>query len=61
MSQRRFPPVSDCAGRLTLIFSYVLERKGKACVFALDDAHFSKSTFADHAQQAEVVEVHCGV
>lgn len=45
--------------RQTFIFSYVLERKGEAGVFALDNAHFAKGSFADDSQQAEVVEVHC--
>lgn len=42
----------------TFIFSYVFERKGKAGVLSLDDAHFAKSTLSDHAQQPEVIEVH---
>ena len=47
--------------RQTFIFSYVLERKCEAGVFALDDAHFAKGSFADDSQQPEVVEVHgCG-
>lgn len=45
----------------TFIFSYVLERKCEAGVLALDNAHFAKGTFADDAQQPEVVEVHCVV
>lgn len=45
--------------RRTFIFSYVLERKGKACILALDDAHFAKGALADDSQQAEMVQVHC--
>jgi hypothetical protein len=45
----------------TFIFSYVLERKRQAGVFALDDAHFAKGSFADDAQQPKVVEIHCVV
>lgn len=47
--------------RQTFIFSYILEGKCEAGVFALDDAHFAKGSFAYDAQQPEVVEVHCGV
>lgn len=43
----------------TFIFPYVLERKGEAGVLALDNAHLAKGSFADDAQQPEVVEVHC--
>lgn len=45
----------------TFIFSNVLERKRQPCVLALDDAHFAKGTFANNAQQAEVIEVDCNV
>jgi hypothetical protein len=48
------------AGGLTFVFAYVLERKGEAGVFALDNAHLAKGALSDDAQQAEVVEVHCG-
>lgn len=45
----------------TFIFSYVLERECEAGVLALNNAHFAKGSFADDAQQPEVVEVHCVV
>jgi hypothetical protein len=45
---------------LTFVFAYILERKGEAGVFALDDAHLAEGALSDDAQQAEVVEVHCG-
>ena len=44
----------------TFIFSYILERKGEARVFSLDDAHLSECALAHDAQQAEVVEVDWG-
>jgi hypothetical protein len=45
--------------RQTFIFPYVFERKGEACVLALDDTHLAECTFADDSQQPEVVEVYC--
>lgn len=45
----------------TFIFSYVLERKGEARVFALDNAHFTECALANDSQQPEVVEVYCCV
>jgi hypothetical protein len=41
----------------TFIFANVLERVGGAVVFALDDADFAKSAFADDAEETEVIEV----
>jgi hypothetical protein len=60
--QYRPPGQVACAGAggLTFVFAYVLERKGEAGVFALDDAHLAEGALSDDAQQAEVVEVHCG-
>ena len=42
----------------TFILSDVFERKGQAGILALDDAHFTKGTFADDTQKFEMVEVH---
>jgi hypothetical protein len=52
--------LSPCVRGLTFVLADVLERKGEAGVLALDDAHLAKGALADDAQQAEVVEVHCG-
>jgi hypothetical protein len=49
---------SPIVGRRTFIFSYVLERKREARVFALDDAHLAECALADNSQQSEVVEVY---
>lgn len=46
------------SARHTFIFANVLERKGKAGVLALDNAHLAEGSLADDAQQPEVVEVH---
>lgn len=43
--------------RRTFIFADVLEGKGEAGVFALDDADLAKGAFSDDAQEAKVVEV----
>lgn len=43
----------------TFVFPYVLERKRKARVFPLNDAHLAECALAHNTQQAEVVEVHC--
>lgn len=60
--QRFFSLLANVSGcRQTFIFPYVLERKGEASIFALNDAHFAKGALADDAQQPEVVEVHCVV
>lgn len=44
---------------LTFIFSNVLEGKREACIFPLDDSNLSKGSFANNAEETEVVEVHC--
>lgn len=45
----------------TLILPDVLEGKSQAGVLALDDANLAEGSLADDAQQAEVIEVHCGL
>lgn len=51
----------NCASKRTFVFPYVLERECEARVLSLDNAHFSKGTFADDSQQTEVVEIHWAV
>lgn len=46
--------------RRTFIFADILECKGQAGIFALDNADLAKGAFAHDAQEAEVVEVNCG-
>lgn len=47
-------------GGRTFILANILERVGGAIIFTLDDADFAKGALAYDAEEAEVVEVHCG-
>jgi len=44
---------------LTFIFPDILESKGQACIFPLDDPHLPEGTLSHHSQEAEMVEVDC--
>lgn len=50
--------VAYAFGADDLVFPDVLEGKGEAGVFPLDDADLSEGAAADDAQEAEVVEAH---
>ena len=48
------------ASRRTFVLADVLERVGAAIVFPLHDTDFAKGALAYDAEEAKMVEVHCG-
>lgn len=41
----------------TFFFSNIFQRKGQTGIFSFDDPDFAKGSFADDAEQTEMVEV----
>jgi len=47
-----------CMSFPTLIFANVLQGKGQASIFPLDNSDLSKSTLSDNPQEPKVIEIH---
>jgi len=50
--------IPHALGAHNLIFADVLQSKGEAAVFPLNNANFAESAFADNAKKSEVIEIH---